>query len=79
MWLRHKTHPFLFSLYMFGGDISWTKTGITHLGHSLEKIKKHENSIKHLQNEVNLNLELCKNLDVSLRSHFENSKVFKGT
>jgi hypothetical protein len=35
-------------------DISWTKTGVTHLDHLSEKIKKHENSFKHLQNEANL-------------------------
>ena len=119
-------------------DISWTKTGVTHLDHLSEKIKKHENSFKHLQNEANLKvlgtinifdkidsgytiriqrhneeidknryilekilncikfcgqhnlplrdpndfnnkgvfigvIESCKDLDVSLRSHFENS------
>lgn len=142
-----KLAVYCFPCLCFGGDISWTKTGITHLGHLSEKIKKHENSFKHLQNEASLKvlgtinifdkidsgykiriqrhneeidknryilekilncikfcgqhnlplrghnekinsnnkgvflgvIELCKDLDVSLRSHFENSKVFKGT
>ncbi|XP_025410376.1 zinc finger MYM-type protein 1-like [Sipha flava] len=142
-----KLAVYCFPCLCFGGGISWTKTGVTYLGHLSEKIKKHENSFKHLQNEANLKvlgtinifdkidsgykiriqrhneeidknryilekilncikfcgqhnlplrghnekinsnnkgvflgvIELCKNLDVSLRSHFENSKVFKGT
>lgn len=143
-----KQAVFCFPCLCFGGDFSWTKTGVTHLGHLSEKIKKHENSFKHLHNEANLNLnlgtinildkmntgykigiqrhngevdknryildkivncikfcgkhnlplrghnekissinkgvflgaiELCKDLYVNLRSHYENSKVFKRT
>jgi hypothetical protein len=142
-----KLAVYCFPYLCFGGDISWTKTSVTHLGHLSEKIKKYENSFKHLQNEANLKVlgtinifdkidsgytiwiqrhneeidknryiletilncikfcgqhnlplrdpiekinfnnkgvfigvtESCKDLDVSLRGHFENSKVFKGT
>jgi hypothetical protein len=141
-----KLAVYCFPYLCFGGDISWTKTSVTHLGHLSEKIKKHENSFKHLQNEANLKvlgtinifdktdsgytiriqrhnegidknryilekilncikfcgqhnltlrgpnekinfnnkdviivvIESCKDLDVSLRSHFENSKCLKG-
>jgi hypothetical protein len=49
-----KLAVYCFPYLYFENDISWTKTGTTHLGHLSEKIKKHENSFKHLQNEANL-------------------------
>lgn len=47
---------FCFPCVCFGGDLSWSKTGITDLIHLLAKINKHENSFKHLQNEANFSV-----------------------
>jgi hypothetical protein len=45
---------FCFPCLFFGGDATWTKTGVTDLGHLPEKIKKHESSAEHLRNVINL-------------------------
>jgi len=45
---------FCFPCLCFGNETSWTSCGVKHLGHLSSKIKKHENSFDHLQNEVNL-------------------------
>lgn len=44
---------FCFPCVCFGGDLSWSKTGVKDLIHLLAKMNKHENSFKHLQNETN--------------------------
>jgi len=45
---------FCFPCLCFGNETSWTDCGVKHLGHLSSKIKKHQNSFDHLQNEVNL-------------------------
>jgi hypothetical protein len=45
---------FCFPCLLFGGDATWTKTGMTDLGHLPEKIKKHERSAKHIRNVIDL-------------------------
>ncbi|XP_022182247.1 uncharacterized protein LOC111042064 [Myzus persicae] len=45
---------FCFPCLCFGNETSWTNRGVRHLGHLSSKIKKHQNSFDHLQNEVNL-------------------------
>lgn len=47
---------FCFPCVCFGGDSSWSKTGVKDLIHLLVKLNKHENSFKHLQNEANFKL-----------------------
>jgi hypothetical protein len=49
-----KSALFCFPCLHFGGDAAWTKTGVMDLGHSPEKIKKHERSAKHMRNVINL-------------------------
>lgn len=44
---------FCFPCVCFGGDLSWSRTGVKDLIHLLAKINKHENLFKHLQNETN--------------------------
>ena len=41
---------------MFGGDLSWTKNGITDLRHLPQKIMKHEQSAKHMNNVIDLSV-----------------------
>lgn len=43
---------FCFPCLLFGGETSWTKTGITDIRHLSEKLKKHQSSVKHLNNIV---------------------------
>ncbi|XP_050435438.1 zinc finger MYM-type protein 1-like [Adelges cooleyi] len=47
---------FCFPCVCFGGDKSWSKTGVKDLIHLLAKINKHENSFKHLQNEADFKM-----------------------
>lgn len=39
-----------------GGDSSWTKIGVTDLRHLSGKIRKHEQSSKHMNNIIDLSL-----------------------
>jgi hypothetical protein len=49
-----KNALFCFPCLLFGGDATWTKTGVTDLGHLPEKTKKHERSVKHTRNVIDL-------------------------
>ncbi|KAL4107434.1 hypothetical protein QTP88_017776 [Uroleucon formosanum] len=70
---------FFFPCVCFGGDLSWSKTGVTDLIHLLSKISKDENSFKHLQNEANLKIlekilncvKFFGNYELPLRGHNE--------
>jgi hypothetical protein len=39
---------------LFGGDATWTETGMTDFGHLPEKTKKHERSVKNIRNVIDL-------------------------
>ena len=41
---------------MFGRETSWTATGITDLKHLSERVRKHEASQRHIENDVKVNL-----------------------
>lgn len=47
---------FCFPCLLFGGDSAWTKSGVTDLRHLPQKIVKHEQSAKHMNNMINLSL-----------------------
>jgi uncharacterized protein (DUF2235 family) len=40
---------------LFGGETSWTVTGITDLKHFSERARKHEASQRHIENDVKVN------------------------
>jgi hypothetical protein len=39
---------------LFGGDATWTKTGVMDLRHLPEKIGKHKKTAKHIRNVIDL-------------------------
>ncbi|KAJ4441361.1 hypothetical protein ANN_11216 [Periplaneta americana] len=45
---------FCFPCLLFGGDTSWTKRGVKDLVHLSCYVKRHEYSLKHVDNQVNL-------------------------
>lgn len=47
---------FCFPCLLFGGEISWTQTGVVDLKHLNEKIKKHENSAQHIKNSIDFGM-----------------------
>lgn len=49
---NRKNALFCFPCLLFGGEKAWTQVGVTDLIHLSEKIKKHEVSKTHLQNEM---------------------------
>lgn len=51
-----KNALFCFPCLLFGGDTSWTKSGIKDLNHINRNIERHEKSQLHLNNMVNLSL-----------------------
>ncbi|VVC30074.1 Ribonuclease H-like domain,HAT, C-terminal dimerisation domain,Domain of unknown function DUF4371 [Cinara cedri] len=70
---------FCFPCVCFGGDWSWSKTGVTDLIHLLSKINKHENSFKHIQNEANLKILGTVNIDAGYKLGIKrhNEQVYK--
>jgi hypothetical protein len=72
-----KNALFCFPCLLFGGDATWTKTGVTNLGHLPEKIKKHERSAEHIINaidlallgKVNIATQLCEAYRSSINKH----------
>lgn len=51
-----KNALFCFPCLLFGGEHSWTKTGMTDLNHLSERIKKHQTSNEHIKNVLQLAL-----------------------
>jgi hypothetical protein len=41
---------------LFGGEINWTVTGSRDLKHLSERVKKHEASAAHIENDVKFNV-----------------------
>lgn len=50
---------FCYPCLLFGGDVLWTKSGVNDLRCFQQKIKKHEQSSKHMNNMINLTLLGC--------------------
>ncbi|XP_069936675.1 zinc finger MYM-type protein 1-like [Cherax quadricarinatus] len=51
-----KNALFCFPCLLFGGDSSWTKIGVTDLRHLPQKVMKHEQSSKHINNVIDLSM-----------------------
>lgn len=51
-----KNALFCFPCLLFGGEISWTKSGIRDINHLATSIKKHEASVIHIKNVLKLAL-----------------------
>jgi hypothetical protein len=70
---------FCFQCLLFGGDATWTSTGVTDVGHLPEKIKKHEKFAKHIRNvinlatlgKVNITTQLSEAYRSSINKHYE--------
>ena len=45
---------FCFPYLLFGGEMVWTKTGMTDLNHLNDRMKKHDLTVKHMNNTLNL-------------------------
>lgn len=45
---------FCFPCLLFGGEMAWTKTGMTDLNHLNDRMKKHDLTVKHMNNTLNL-------------------------
>lgn len=45
---------FCFPCLLFGGELVWTKTGMRDLNHLNERMKKHDLTVKHMNNTLNL-------------------------
>ena len=45
---------FCFPCLLYGGDTAWTQISVRDLHHIHTKIKKHETSVKHVNNVINL-------------------------
>lgn len=61
---------FCFPCLLFGGDPTWTKSGMKDLKHLQEKIAKHEKSAKHLHNVVSLSLLGSVNIAAEINSAY---------
>jgi hypothetical protein len=64
---------------LFGGESNWTVTGIRDLKHLSERVKKHEASAVHIENDVKFNIfgsvnilsQLNEGYRVSIQRHSE--------
>lgn len=45
---------FCFPCLLFGGEMAWTKIGMTDLNHLNDRMKKHDLTVKHMNNTLNL-------------------------
>jgi hypothetical protein len=76
---EEKKSFFCFVCVLFGGESNWTVTGITDLKHLSERVKKHEASAVHIENDVKFNLfgsanilsQLNEDYRVSIQCHSE--------
>lgn len=66
---------YCFPCLLFGGDPSWTKSGIKDLNHMKQKICKHNTSIKHMNNMINLSMLGKGNIATELDSGYKASIV----
>lgn len=53
---EEKDALFCFPCLLYGGDSVWTQGGVTDLKHLAAKAQKHEQSIKHIHNVINLSV-----------------------
>ena len=68
--MRRKKSLFCFLCLLFGGESSWTVKGITDLKHLSERVKKHEASEIHIENDIKFNLFGNVNISNSLSEAF---------
>ena len=61
---------FCFPCLLFGGEPTWTKSGVTDINHLATKIKKHESSAVHIQNALKLILFGSVNVSAQLDSAY---------
>lgn len=61
---------FCFPCLLFGGEATWTKSGVTDINHLSTKIKKHESSAAHIQNSLRLTLFGSVNVAAQLDSAY---------
>lgn len=72
-----KNALFCFPCILFGGDKSWTQTGVTDLKHLSQKIKKHETCRHHLHNTIEFALLGTVNIREQLDSaYWQNIQKF---
>ncbi|KAF0717502.1 zinc finger MYM-type protein 1-like [Aphis craccivora] len=73
---------FCFPCLLFGGELLWTKTGMTDLNHLNDRMKKHDLTVKHMNTTLNLatlgKTNVLSMLDSGYRRGIElhNEKVF---
>ncbi|XP_018328999.1 zinc finger MYM-type protein 1 isoform X3 [Agrilus planipennis] len=65
-----KNALFCFPCLLFGGDKAWTEVGVKDLVHLNDKIKRHENSKRHLHNTMELTLLGRTNIKAQLDSAY---------
>ncbi|XP_078522463.1 zinc finger MYM-type protein 1-like [Lissotriton helveticus] len=82
IWLTASTTKnslFCFPCLLFGGEVPWTKTGVTDLKHLSEKIKKHEACKSHLDSSIKLamfgRMNIASQLDDSYRIAIRNHNL----
>lgn len=61
---------FCFPCVLFGGDVMWSKNGVTDLVHIWEKIRTHEKSTGHISNIFSLSLVGKSNILMQLNSTY---------
>lgn len=71
-----KNALFCFPCLLFGGEESWTKTGMSDLNHLLVRIKKHTVSAAHMKNVVQFSFFGNVNIAAQLDSAYRRSIFF---
>lgn len=66
---------FCFPCVLFGGDVSWTKTGIRDIGHIWSKIKVHESSKRHMDNVLSFSFLGKVNIQNKLDSQYRQTII----
>ncbi|KAJ1203148.1 hypothetical protein NDU88_006942 [Pleurodeles waltl] len=70
-----KNALFCFPCLLFGGEVSWTRTGVTDLKHLAEKIKRHDSSESHLTNVLKLSLFGKSNIALQLNEVYSKGVI----
>ncbi|KAJ1125258.1 hypothetical protein NDU88_003691 [Pleurodeles waltl] len=70
-----KNALFCFPCLLFGGEVSWTRTGVTDLKHLAEKIKRHDSSESHLTNVFKLSLFGKSNIALQLNGAYRKGVI----